>query len=311
MNTFNFEIDVPAVANRMVEVILMSSFPPVSKQSRKIKEAAVKDLIDAGMDPAQAEATVSGRANLFPDGEIRELRKPYNAFIYWLDRHTGKWMGHGNRICSVHAIDKIEQKFAEMQLMVMPLWNKFVEQYDAKLQRLVEHGGSHFELELYPTHDEVQRMFRLELAFKPIANPDQFDMGGLTPTQVKVLKDRFNEQIARAAEEATKCYAADIKGLLDDMSRQLLGGKQENGKFTRFSDSNIKRLRDMLDAKLNVIDSHELNMALIDVEAAVRSAEHASKVKGDKYLSGDYKDSVKSEAAMQCRRAAKKLAGIF
>lgn len=311
MNTFNFEIDVPAVANRMVEVLLMSSFPPVSKKSPKIHAAAVKELVDKGMDKDQAEATVSGRANLFPGGEIRELRQPYNAFIYWLDRHTGKWMGHGNRICSVHSIDRIEQKFAEMQLLVMPRWNKFVEQYDAKLQHLIAHGGSDFELELYPSHDEVRRMFKLELAFKPIGNPDQFDMGGLTPTQVKVLKDRFNEQIARAAEDATKAYAADIKDLLNDMSRQLLGGRQENGKFTRFSGSNITRLKDMLDAKLNVIDSHELNMALIDVDCAVRSAEHAVKVKGDKYLKDDYKDMVKSDAARECRAAAKKLAGIF
>ena len=310
MTTFNFE--VPELVKRFVSVkVISQGFPTASRVSPRAKKAAVDDLVSKGMDVRLAEKSVNARESLFPDGELRELRNPYDAFNYWLGANTISWIGHGSKVCSVHRIEAIERRFAEMQLIVLQRWSKFMANYDRIIADLKTASGAAWDGDLYPSKASLEHGFKLELVFEPLANPDAYTdyLGGLSPTQAETLKRQLSEQVEKAAKDATADYAKDLHDLLSKMSTQLAGGKVD-GKYVRFNGNHVSRLRDMVQSRLNLTGDSQLDTALNAATLAVDAAEKAAKVR-DNRKKNKFDQYLQDDAARQCKAAADKLAGLL
>jgi len=294
---------IPTVADKYVLISLESKFPPATKQSAKAKQAMVDDMVSKGATREMAESQAHGYLGLFPDGELKAIKTPYYAFDTYLRRVTIKWIGGKGsaRLLSITQLDKLERSFNAAQLKVLPLWQEFKNDYAAKLQKLERNGGDYFDISAYPDINSLDNYFKFDLTVQPIADPTAFDMGGLSGDQAETLKKRLSDAIAVAAKDATEDYARKLIVELNAVTKGFALGKVD-GKHTRFSASTLDKLKELVAADLNVADSHELNMALLDVKDTIREAEKA--VKGQR-------ESDKYAAASTAQQAASKLAGLF
>ena len=298
---FNFHI--PTIVDKFISVKLSAQFPPATKQSEKARQAMVADMVSNGATPEQAEKQAHGYLDLFPDGELKAIKSPYYAFDTWLRKVTVTWLGGKGapKLLSIKQLDKAEQLFAAAQLKVLPLWQEFKTSYANKLATLQQNGGGYFELSDYPPIESLDSYFRMDFIVQPIANPDTFDLGGLTGKQADDLKQKLHVAMKQAAADATKDYALKLTEQLRKITKGMIAGKVD-GKHTRFSSSTISNLQDMLAADLNIADQHEMTMALIDVKSAVRKTELAVKTG---------RESDKFKAASSAQQAVDKLAGLM
>jgi len=300
MNAF-INYDAPSVAETHVLVKLEASFPPASKQSEKAKAAIVADMVAQGADRETAEAMAKGSGDLFPDGELKDIKSPYYSFNTFLERVSIRWLGGKGapRLVSVHMLDKIEQRFTEAQLVMLPLIEAFKRDYVKTLDALENRTGHYFARSDYPTAEEIDRKFRFDLTFTPIGDPRQFDMGAVSETHKRRMVEALNEQ----AQAVTKEYAESIRSALQQLSAQLIGGKGADGKYIRFSESNVSNLLELVEANLNASGDQQLAEALTDVKRAAELAANAARYKDDK--------AVRTSAANAASSAANKLAGLF
>lgn len=304
--TYVIDYDAPGVAEKYLLVKLEASFPPATRKSEKAREAIVQDMIAAGVDRETADKMAHSYIDLFPDGEIKSIKTPFYSFNTYLERVSIRWLGGKGapKLVSVHMLDKIEAKFAEAQLVMLPLIEKFKADYSQTLDNLERRTSGYFDRTDYPTVEELDRRFKFELSFTPIGDPRQFDLGVVSEAQ----RDRMIQAMDEAAEGATKAYAKSIhQALVGDsknpgLIKQLLGGKH-SGKFVRLSDSNITNLLEMVTADLNAAGSPELADALDDVKHAAELAATAAVHKSD--------NAIRTNAANAASRAANKLAGLF
>jgi len=294
---------IPTVGDKYVLISLESKFPPATKQSAKAKQAMVDDMVSKGATREMAESQAHGYLGLFPDGELKAIKTPYYAFDTYLRRVTIKWVGGKGaaRLLSITQLDTLERKFNAASLKILPLWQEFKSTYVAKLKRLEQNGGQYFDLSAYPDINSLDNYFRFDLTVQPIADPSSFDMGGLSQEQADTLKQRLSDAMAVAGKEATEDYARKLIEQLNTISKGMATGKVD-GKHTRFSSSNLDKLKELIAADLNVTDDHNLNMAIFDVKDAIRDTERA--IKGQR-------ESDKNSAASTAAQAASKLAGLF
>jgi hypothetical protein len=310
MTVFNFE--VPEFAKRfMVVRPVFEGFPSKTKTSARAKRAAIDTLVKQGMPAKIAEQSVSAREKLFPGGELDELHKPKDAFNYWLKSNVMRWMATGEMIASVHRIDAIQNKHAACELQCLDVWHRFMANYDATLAKLQALMGASFDPSMYKPKSELESRFRVDLILRPVPNPDQYSdyVGGLTPAQADALKQRMAEQVEAAANEAQEQFKRDMHELCNKMSVSLVGGKID-GKYTRFSSSNLDQLRNLVQSGLNLTSDPHLDAALMRVEAAVDATEQAAKVRDNRKKS-KYDQHLQDEAARKCKAAADSLAGLL
>ena len=133
---FNYEST--SVGDKYVLVNLESAFPPAVKKSEKARDAIIADMIANGCDPETADKQAKASVELYPDGELKAIKTPFYSFSTWLDRVTIRWLGGrgAGKLLSVHMLDKAEQKFAETQLKIIPLWQHFATNFPHLLTRL-------------------------------------------------------------------------------------------------------------------------------------------------------------------------------
>jgi hypothetical protein len=298
MTTVNY--DAPGVAEKFLLVKLEAAFPPASKKSAAAKQAIVDDMIAKGADPDTAEAMANGTATLFPDGELKEIKTPFYSFNTYLDRVSIRWLGGKGapRLVSVHMLDKIESRFAEAQLVMLPLIEAFKSSYTKTLDALENRAGHYVDRSDYPTVEQLDSKFRFELSFTPIGDPRQFDLGVVSESQ----KERMVEAMNETATAVTQEYAESLRKALQSLTTQLLGGKV-NGKFVRFSESNVANLLELVEADLNAAGNPQLAEALSEVKHAAELAATAAIHKDDK--------AIRTGAANAASKAANKLAGLF
>jgi hypothetical protein len=304
MSKINYE--GPGVAEKFLLVKLEFAAPPATKKSAKAHAAIVEDMVSQGADRDTAEAVAKGSGDLFPDGELRAIKTPFYSFNTWLERVSIRWLGGKGapKLVSVHMLDKIEARFAEAQLVMLPLIAEFKQGYSQLLDSLENRVGHYFDRSDYPTVEQLDSRFRFELSFTPIGDPRQFDMGVVSEAQ----KDRMCEALDEAATNATRLYAKSIHtALVGDsqnpgLIKQLLGGKSD-GKFTRFSENNVANLLEMVEADLNASGCEDMAAALAEVKSAAKLAADAAVHKDNK--------AVRTSAANAASKAANKLAGLF
>lgn len=298
MNAINY--DAPGVAEKFVLVKLEAAFPPATRKSSRAHADIVAQMVANGADKATAEKMAKASMDLYPDGELKAIKTPFYSFTTWLDRVTIRWLGGKGspKLISVHMLDKAEQKFAESQLVKLPLESDFVAKHDRIVESLCNRAGHYLDPSDYPASDQLQHMFKYELTFTPIGDPSQFDMGVIPENQRQRMVDALNE----TAEAVTKEYADSLRVALQSLSQQLIGGKVD-GKFTRFSENNVTNLLDMVAANLNASGNAELAEALDDVKHAAEMAATAAVHKDNK--------ATRTSAANAASRAANKLAGLF
>lgn len=296
----NINYEAPTVGDRFVLVKLEAAFPAATRRDQQATDAIVADMIAKGVDRETAGKMAHSYIDLFPDGELKAIKTPFYSFNTYLDRISIRWLGGKGapKLVSVHMIDKIEAKFAEAQLTMLPLIESFKANYGRMLDDLEARTSGYFDRSEYPTVDELDRKFKFEVNFSAIGDPSQFDMG--------VVSERHREQMAKAMQETakavTKEYADSVREALKQLSTQLLGGKVD-GKFVRFSESNVSNLMDLIEADLNASGNPELAEALADAKRAAVLAENAAVHKNDK--------AIRNSAANAASKAANKLAGLF
>lgn len=294
------DYDAPGVAEKFVLVKLEAAFPPASKSSEKAKQAIVDDMMAQGADRETAEAMAVGTATLFPDGELKAIKTPFYSFNTYLERVSIRWLGGKGapRLVSVHMLDKIESRFAESQLVMLPLINAFKSGYVKTLDALENRSGHYLSRSDYPTVEQLDRKFKFDLTFTPIGDPKHFDLGVVSEDQ----KQRMTEAMNETATAVTRDYAESLRTALQSLSQQLLGGKV-NDKFVRFSDSNVANLLELVEADLNASGHEGLAAALTEVKQAAKLAADAAVHKDNQ--------AVRTTAANAASNAANKLAGLF
>jgi hypothetical protein len=292
--------EAPTVGDRFVLVKLEASFPAATRKSEKARDAIIADMVAAGVDRETANKMAHSYVDMFPDGELKAIKTPFYSFNTYLDRISIRWLGGKGapKLVSVHMIDKIEARFAEAQLVMLPLIDAFKANYSKLLDSLEARTSGYFDRSEYPTVEELNRKFRFEVNFSPIGDPRQFDMG--------VVSEQHRERMAKAMQETAKAvtreYADSVRSALQQLSTQLLGGKVD-GKFVRFSENNVSNLLDLIEADLNAAGNPELAEALADAKRAAALAETAAIHKNDK--------AIRTSAADAASKAANKLAGLF
>jgi hypothetical protein len=273
----------------------------VTKKSPAAKEAAVKEAMQRGLTRQQAEEQISSNIKLFPDGELADIKKPYHKFDTLMRNNTIGWMGTGQQLCSIHNVDKLETAFADAQLAMLPLIDKFVENYAATLDRLERQGGF-FNRADYPSVETIRERFRFELTFYPIQNPSDFNIGGLSSEQAERLKQRLAESIEQATVEATEAYARKMLAEMRNLRDRTAGEKG-----TRFSaDSWANKLEAFCNSQLNATGSPELAEAIDTMKAAATSVKNYQDAGGLEHA----KESAKAETHRLADRAARKLAAF-
>jgi hypothetical protein len=283
-------------------ISLQAAFPPATKKSPAAKEAAVKEAMQRGLSRQEAEQQINSSIQLFPDGELAEIKKPYTKFDTFMRQRTIGWMATGQQLCHIKNVDIIETAFADAQLVMLPMIDKFVENYAATLDRLERRGG-YFNRADYPGIESIRERFRFELTFYPIQDPEAFNIGGLTTEQVDRLKRRLAESIEQAATEATENYARKMLAEMRNLAARTSGADN-----TRFSaDSWSRKLEAFCNSGLNVTNAPELTEAVETMKAAAVEVENYQNAGGLESA----KELHKAETHRLADRAARKLAAFL
>jgi hypothetical protein len=274
----------------------------VTKKSPAAKEAAVKEAMQRGLSRQQAEEQISSNIKLFPDGELAEIKKPYHKFDTFMRQRTIGWMATGQQLASIKQVDAIETAFADAQLAMLPLIDKFVSDYAATLNRLERQGGF-FNRADYPSVETIRERFRFELTFYPIQDPEAFNIGGLSEEQANRLKQRLADSIEKATQDATENYARKMLAEMRSLRDRTSG---EKGK--RFSaDSWAAKLEAFVSSQLNATNSPELAEAIDTMKAAATEVKNYQDAGGLEHA----KEMHKAETHRLADRAARKLAAFL
>ena len=299
---------VHTIADNFVVARLQTSWPKASKNSPAAKRAAVDDMLAKAraegreLTREQAEDQVSANIKLFPDGELAAIKTPFYAFDTWLRKRTIGFMGQGQLLLNIDLIDEAERRFADMQLQVLPMIETFKAEYSRMLDRLENRGG-YFNRADYPTQTELDAKFNIQLTFYPVQNPDDFAISGLSPQQVESLRQRLSDNIAEAAEVATKDWAHKLMANMRQLADKTSGADGKRFK----ADSWLDTLQAAIDSQLNVSGAPEVDSALTDISLAASAVTDYIKAEG---LEGQ-REQLKQTTHQAANDAAKKLAAFL
>ncbi len=255
-------------------------------------------------------AATAGRYNkrLLPKAALAALNATQNQARKTHYTHTLPWDDAGARLLPVanyerytHALDElIERIFTERE--------RFLSEYDEHVERARLDLGRLFQLDDYPTREELRVRYSARYRIEPVPDSGHF------------LADLGAGENARVRRDIEHQVSLRLNGALGDLYRRLgeaVGhvcerlSEDQNGKPKVFRDSLIENLRELVDIvpRLNLFGDRHLEHLCEEVKHRIACVE--PDVLRPTAASGKFDPAVRRRVKRDARDLAAHFAGYF
>jgi hypothetical protein len=207
----------------------------------------------------------------------------YNATLPWSDM--------GPRLLTTTRFFKYNADFTALQAEFMRLADVFLTAYDWEIMQAQAKLGDLFDVNEYPTVDDLRGKFRFKINFMPLPDAGDWRIDINNEAQA-ILKDQYtayySEQLASAMNDVWR----RLFDTLTTLSRQL-SDRTEDGKTPKIYASVFDRALEIIDTMetCNVTNDPGMQLAQRKLAMAFRGVTVES-VKDDNYLRHETKRAV-------------------
>ena len=179
---------------------------------------------------------------------------------------TMPWSDSGLRLLTTAMYFDYQKRITEMEFEFNGLVNKFLSGYDSMVLRAQTKLGSMFNIEDYPSKDEIASKYRFSAKFSPVPTVGDFrvDVGNDAQQQLNLS---YAKAYSENLEQAYKDVWERTHEALTNMSEKLAGDKKQIFRDTLVS--NVMGMVDLLD-KFNVTGDSKMKQAKGRIEGILR-----------------------------------------
>jgi hypothetical protein len=195
---------------------------------RKDKQQTEKVKNDAG---AQGNVGAYNK-NIMPDFKELEAINKFGADSRnWCKRETVPWTFDGVNVLSTEKLwNGFDQEMQDRQKHFYDMVELVLIEYAQARQIAQFRLNSMFDVNEYPTVDEVRRKFYFEYSYHPVPQTGDFrvDVGN---QGLQFLQEQFEREANKAVSEAMASLWDRVKKITETLSNQLRVSKDEKGKM--------------------------------------------------------------------------------
>ena len=172
------------------------------------------------------------------------------------------WDNQGTYLLPIDAKAKFEKRFAEYRDSRELYVRDFLKEYPDIIEQAKENLGSTFDINDFPTLDDIRDCFTCDVIKSPIPSTDDIRVN-LSKDEIDELKSNAKQEHDAKLSEVTGAVVDKVQGVLGHFSEKIKSGET-------FRDSTIDKVIDLCDVlpSLNVAgDSkiHNAHQELMDI----------------------------------------------
>lgn len=253
--------------------VLVSLKIGIWNTKRKDKQQSEKVKLDAG---AQGNVGAYNK-NIMPDfKELDAITKFGADSRNWCKRETVPWTFDGVNVVSTAKLwNGFDAEMQDRQKQFYDMVESVLQEYSQARQVAQFKLATMFDVNEYPTVDEVRRKFYFEYSYHPVPQAGDFRVD-VSNQGMEFLREQFEREANKALAEAMSSLWERVKKTTETLSNQLRVNKGEKGKLYQSTldtaldlcemmkdlnltgDSKMERMRRDLFATLNGMDLAEL-----------------------------------------------------
>jgi hypothetical protein len=269
--------------------------PRVNIYTGKMADTGMADKVSAAEGAKQRALSVSH--DLFVgDADLKNIHNYRQTFYNWIMRISYDWAG-SLRLLPAYRLPKTMQEFQEHKNNFDKLVQKFVDDLPAKIANASFARGAMFHIEDYPSADQLQGRFNMELHVMEVPEGD-FRVQ-VSQDLADDLKANFERQAENYIAQVQKDQVSELVKLMKSISHccELETIVQPDGttkvKRRRLYDSTIEQAIECCDkiSKFNIVQDQALEDARIAL-AGVLSGVNVDALRESETMRADMKNEV-------------------
>ena len=240
----NAVVNIASVAPTLhSSAVLVSLKIGIWNTKRKDKTQTEKVKLDAG-----AQGNVGAyQKNIMPDfGELESITKFSAECRNWIKRETVPWSFDGVNVLSTQTLwNGFDQEMQDRRARFYDMVDLVLIEYAQARQVAQFRLNSMFDVNEYPTVEEVRNKFYFEYSYHPVPQAGDFrvDVGN---QGLQFLQEQFEREAQRAVAEAMSSLWDRVKKTAETLSNQLRVSKDEKGKLYQTTLDSALALCDMM-----------------------------------------------------------------
>ncbi|MBT7307104.1 MAG: hypothetical protein HN842_02750 [Gammaproteobacteria bacterium] len=210
------------------------------------KDTEVTDLAN-NTAHAQKEA---GRyvKNLYAKNALKEVNSAKNAIRELWVQNSSPWGEDGQRIMPSALYASFSADYRRMRAD----WEIEVTRFIQLREELIEEAkirlGDMFDNSLYPTQEEMEERFDIEVSVNPVPDGDDFRIEA-ADIDSEEIKTQINSQVKERTSEITTDLFKRLHGVVNNMHERLTIIMEDDGEGSRkksFKDSLVGNIQDLV-----------------------------------------------------------------